>query len=98
MKAFGCGAYVKWVLKNNFFFISAVNKITDDFSQGINVRGNMWIKENLDNSPLEITLDDIVKKMTGDVSFGRLQKFMEESSMKGMEQPKANTEEIKQKP
>ena len=97
VKAFGCGAYVKWVPKNNFFFISAVNKITDDFSQGINVRGNMWIKENLDNSPLEITLDDIVKKMTGDVSFGRLQKFMEESSMKGMEQPKVNTKEIKQK-
>lgn len=97
VKAFGCGAYVKWVPKNNFFFITAVNEITDDFGQGINVRGNMWIKENQDESPLKITLDDVVKKMTGDIPSGKLQGNMRESSMKEMEQPEAKTKESEQK-
>lgn len=97
VKAFGCGAYVKWVPKNNFFFISSVNEIADDFGQGINVRGNMWIKENQDESPLKITLDDVVKKMTGDIPSGKLQGNMEESNIKSMEQPDTKTKESEQK-
>ena len=98
--ACGYDTYIKWIPKNNHFSIYSTKEITDKFSQGILVRGKMWLKETLDGVPLTgDLLKEILEKITDGkfIPSVKLQKFMEESSIKGMEQPKAETKESEQK-
>lgn len=63
-RGYGCGAYIIWAPEKNSFFISTVNPLTDEFSQGKKVRENMWIKPKHDPEPLRLTLKEVLDKMT----------------------------------
>lgn len=65
--AFGkdVGAYIIWSPARQNFFISSRTPITEQFSQGINVRGTMWLKEDDDLSAINPNLlAEILTKMT----------------------------------
>lgn len=63
-KAFGCDTYLAWNNNSNNFFISSLNRknLEDDFTDGKNIRGTMWINP-LDNKR-NIALSEILNKMT----------------------------------
>ncbi len=62
--ASGCGAYIIWNPRENNFFISTAEPLTDKFSQGRKVREKMWIKPLHDKTPLTTKLTEILNKMT----------------------------------
>ncbi|MFA4817506.1 MAG: hypothetical protein WC608_02130 [Parcubacteria group bacterium] len=62
----GYGGYLIWSPKENSFVLYTLKKMGRDmFSQGFNVRGNMWIKSPQDPEKLTIALDEIFSKLTG---------------------------------
>jgi hypothetical protein len=69
-KAYGYGAYVIWNPKQNSFFVSTAEKpLQHSFSQGRQVRDTMWIKPLQDQSPLTITLKEILQTLVGKKRF-----------------------------
>lgn len=63
--ACGYDTYIRWIPEKNMFGIYSTKEITDEFSQGIPVRGKMWISELAagENLPDEL-LTEILDKMT----------------------------------
>ncbi len=79
-KAYGAGVFIKWMPKNNSFFVSTFGKkLHHPFSQGIPVRGTMWIKARTDKSPLTVKLGDLVGELTGGKAelTGELKQYLE---------------------
>lgn len=78
-RAFGCDGYVSWNPETNGFMISSKNPITDEFAVGKNVREIMLIKPPHDSSPLTLTLQEILEKMTdGKLEpTGKLKEYLE---------------------
>ena len=63
-KAFGCNTILNWNTNNNNFFISSLDgkKLEDNFEDGLNIRGTMWI--NPIDKERNIKLAEILNKMT----------------------------------
>ncbi|HBI34414.1 MAG TPA: hypothetical protein DEA43_01310 [Candidatus Moranbacteria bacterium] len=80
VKAFGCDSLVIWNPRENKFKISTNNEITEEYSQGVKVRGIMWVKNNSDSSELTVTLGEILNKMTDGklVAEGKLKEYLEQ--------------------
>ncbi|MFC1645215.1 hypothetical protein ACFL08_04270 [Patescibacteria group bacterium] len=78
LMASGCDTRIGWSPNvDRFSFSSLVGKdIEDEFSQGLNVRGTMWVKPA---GPLVMSLEEVLTKMTdGKVEFkGELAKYLE---------------------
>lgn len=91
----GYQTYLSWSPADKSFFISSVLPITDYFAQGKNIRGTMWIKPPIDETPLTVTLKDILMKMT-DGQFqptGELAEFLAKES-----QPEAGEKKMELAP
>jgi hypothetical protein len=63
-RAFGCGAYVRWTPETNSFLINTIKSLKESFSQGIGRHGRMWFKPFLDESSLNLKLEEILSKLT----------------------------------
>lgn len=65
-KYYGCNGYVVWEPNDIGFFVTVPGKdINENFSQGVKVRGSMWIKNSYsDPSPRRVTLTEILTKLT----------------------------------
>ena len=95
-KAFGCDTYLAWNNNSNNFFISSLNrkKLEDDFGDGLNVRGTMWI--NPLDKERKITLAEILNKMT-DGKFEPsedVKKILEEKEIPGTENEEKEDETV----
>lgn len=65
----GYGGYLIWSPEENSFKLYTRKKIDESslpggFSQGRNVRGHMWSKNQYDNEPLTVTIDEIFSKLS----------------------------------
>lgn len=85
-KAYGCDTYVVWNSKKKMFSIYASRRIEENFSQGKNIRRNMWIKSPKNGEELSATLNEILEKMTGGKfeAKGKLKEYLDKE--KGQEQ------------
>lgn len=89
VRGYGCQTYIIWNPEENSFFISSSEPIKDEFTQGIKVRDRVWIKGRENQEPLEIMLDEILKKMTDD-------QFSPEGELKDFIEKEKREKEIKQ--
>jgi len=93
----GFGGYLIWSPSENSFVLYTKKKIDENsvpggFSQGFNVRGNMWLKPEKDMAPLTITLEEVLSKLAGrDFKIeGRLQEaLVKEEQARKEEEEKA---------
>ncbi len=79
-KYYGCDGYINWDSSNGEFFITVPGQdIDENFSQGIKVRGSMWLKPLDDPSPRTITLTEILTKLSeGKLNpTGKLKKYLD---------------------
>lgn len=74
---------VSWDPAADGFFISSKMPIIDDFRQGKKLHGKMWIKPRITSGKLEMTLAELLDKMTdGDFKpEGGLKKFLIEEDL-----------------
>ncbi|MEK7075184.1 MAG: hypothetical protein AAB948_00080, partial [Patescibacteria group bacterium] len=83
-KAHGCGGYIIWNPKENSFFLTTINSLVKDFnlSQGKRIRETMWIKPRNDNKPLDISLGEIINKLTNDKfsASGELKNYLDKEN------------------
>lgn len=71
VRAAGFGGYLIWTPKHNGFVLYVTNPLRDElypereikFSQGFNVRGNMWLKPR-NQELIQVTLEEIVSKLS----------------------------------
>ncbi len=80
----GYQTYLSWSSASNSFFISSASPITDSFAQGKKIRGTMWLKPAIDETPLTVTLKEILTIMT-DGQFqptGELAEFLAKEEQK----------------
>ena len=77
-RAYSCDTFIKWNPKEERFSISAKVPIEEKFPQGLRVREMMWIKNNNDDSELQISLGEILNKMTDGklATRGKLKEFL----------------------
>ncbi|HBR71385.1 MAG TPA: hypothetical protein DEA27_01070 [Candidatus Moranbacteria bacterium] len=66
----GYGGYLVWSPMENSFVLYTQRKIDEvsipgGFSQGFNVRGNMWMKPQQDLEKLTMTLEEVLSKLKG---------------------------------
>jgi len=88
-EAYGCDTYIIYDQEKQSFFISTTREITDEFSQGEKIRQSMWIKPVSDKTPLSVSLEEILAKMT-DGKFKMPQSWQEKIAK--------NEQEKKEKP
>ncbi len=76
----GCDTYINWSPDTRGFFITSPERgVTDNFKQGKNIRGGMYMKPRSDRSPLTLTLGEVLNKMTdGQLQpTGKLKEFLD---------------------
>lgn len=83
-KYYGCNGYIIWESNEVGFFVTVPGRdIAENFSQGVKVRGSMWIKNPYsDPSPRKITLTEILTKLTsGKLNpTGKLKEYLDEEA------------------
>lgn len=88
VKAYGAGAFVKWMPENNSFFVTTIHhRLGAKFSQGKPVRDTMWIKPRTDDSKLTTKLGEVVSQFAG-AKFeptGELKKYLQRETVKDAE-------------
>jgi len=82
VRAFGCNTLVTWDPENKKFKISSSVPITETYPQGLRVRERMWVKNNSDSEELQVSLQEILDKMTDGklVPEGKLKEYLEGSA------------------
>ena len=80
-RAYGYGAYVMWNPENKSFLINTVGDFKKEhkFDQGIDMRArHMWIKPQKDETPLTLTLKDILSTLSdgGFEATGKLEEYL----------------------
>jgi hypothetical protein len=80
----GFQTYVIWSPENNSFFVTSMKPLEIKLSQGIKVRGKMWIKPRQDEAPLTVTLKDILYQLTGGKfeARGKLLEYLDKEASK----------------
>ncbi len=100
-KAFGAGAFIKWMPKTRSFFVTSFGApLKGKFAQGIPVRDTMWIKPMNDETPLTTKLEDVLMQMTNGAlkPMGKLKEYLEapakkkDKKSKEAKEPKATPE------
>lgn len=78
LRASGCETRIGWSPNvERFSFSSLVGKdIEDEFSQGLNIRGSMWVKPP---GPIHMSLGEVIRKIAGEdfEPQGELAKYLE---------------------
>ncbi len=103
----GYGGYLVWAPEEKSFVLYTQRKmdkasLPGGFSQGFNMRGNMWMKSMNDSAELSVTLEEIFSKLSGK-SFrmgGRLKETLDrdaagKEALKFIDENKLNETEIK---
>ncbi len=95
-KAYGAGAFIKWMPETQSFFLSTYDHpLKHKFDQGDAVRDTMWIKPMTDGKQLTVKLKDILNNLTDGrlQAAGKLQEYLNQESKSGDEPEEVREED-----